>query len=104
MLVLPDGIEAVVVTPDFTIGIELQDGVALVHCSVWRWGTGVARAIRAAMDRVIAECGGPLFGAARRPHGDDFVKFAKFCRWMGFEFYRIVRVDGVDHTVYVRWR
>ena len=103
--VLPDGIEPVVITPDFYIGLEVQDGVTLVHCSVWRWGTDVARAVRVAMDQVTAEHGGPLFGAARKPHGDDFVKFAKFCRLcLGAEFHRTVRVNGEDHAVYVRWR
>jgi hypothetical protein len=102
--VLPEAIVPVVITPDFYVGIEDQDGITLVHCSVWRWGPGVARAIRTAFDQVLAAHGGPLFGAARRPHGNDFVKFAKFCRWVGFEFHLAACVDGVKHDVYVRWR
>jgi len=96
---IPLAIVPVVVTPEFFIGLERQGGVTLVHCSVWRWGAGVARVLRASMDGVIAAHGGPLYAAAVHPHGGDFVKLHKFCRWMGFEPWGV----ALGHPVWVRW-
>ena len=90
-------------TPDFCIEIEWQDGVRLAHCSVSRWTVRIAREAREGMDEAMRRVGGPVYAAAAHPHGGDFVKLDKFCRWMGFEFWDVVRVGAVRHPVWVRW-
>jgi hypothetical protein len=107
---LPNGIEIareielIRLTDAFFIGIERWNDLKFGHCHVFgSWSVKVRRDLRAAWDEV-AQDEAPFFAASHMPHGGDAVKFAKFCRLMGCEFFRDVRCpDGQKHAVYVRW-
>lgn len=91
----------VVVTDDFILYLEDDNGFTFIHCDVLtKWTREVKNKLTKKFNKLVLDYGQPLYAL----HNKEDKKHEKFLKMFGFSYFTtITGLDNNSHDIYV-WR